>query len=73
MKSWHISSAIFGIALISACAPQSRMGMVVDSETGLQIGSAIEKNIVIDSSQFTDRRMKLRIRNSSGDPAYDLS
>lgn len=55
-----------------ACAPQSRMGMVVDPETGLQMGSMIEQNIVMDASQLETRRLKLNIRNTSGDPAFDL-
>lgn len=59
-------------AVLAGCAPQSRHGMVVDLETGLQMGSQIENNIVVDSSQFENRRLKLNIRNTSGDPAFDL-
>jgi len=47
--------------------------MVVDPETGLQMGSMIEKNLVMDPSQLADRRIKINIRNTSGDPAFDLS
>lgn len=61
-----------GILVLAACAPQSRMGMVVDRSTGLQFGSVVERNIVVDPSQFADRRIHLRIRNTSGDPAFDL-
>lgn len=39
---------------------------------GLQIGSATSKNLFIDSSQFANRKVKLRLRNSSGDPALDV-
>ena len=59
-------------AILAGCAPQSRHGMVVDPETGLQMGSRIENNIVVDSSQFENRKLKLNIRNTSGDPAFDL-
>lgn len=60
------------VALLSSCAPQSRMGMVLDRNTGIQVGSAIEKNLVIDVAQFRDNKIKLRIRNVSGDEAFDL-
>jgi hypothetical protein len=58
--------------LAVGCAPKSRMGMVVDRHTGLQYGSAVERSFVLDPSQFADRRLKLRIRNTSGDPVFNL-
>ncbi len=58
--------------VLGACAPQHRMGMVVDPQTRLQYGSVVERNILIDSSQFKNRKLKLRIRNTSGDPVFDL-
>jgi len=64
--------AVLLLMLASGCAPQSRMGMVVDPETGLQMGSVVERNIVLDSSQFENRRLKLTIRNTSGDDAFAL-
>jgi hypothetical protein len=48
------------------------MGMVVDPATGLQYGSVIEKNLLVDASQFSDKSIKVNIRNTSGDPAFDL-
>jgi hypothetical protein len=35
-------------------------------------GSIIEKNIVTDPSFFANRKIKVRIRNTSGDMAFDL-
>ena len=58
--------------MLGACAPQQRLGMVVDPQTQLQYGSVVERNILIDSSQFKNKKLKLRIRNTSGDPAFDL-
>jgi hypothetical protein len=58
--------------MLVACAPQQRMGMVVDPQTQLQYGSVVERNILIDSSQFKNKKLKLRIRNISGDTAFDL-
>ncbi len=40
---------------------------------GLEMGSATSKNLFVDSSQFANRVIKLRLRNSSGDPALDIS
>jgi hypothetical protein len=57
---------------VVACAPQSRMGMIVDRSTGLQFGSTIEKNIVIDPMQFENCRIKLRLRNTSGQTNFDI-
>jgi hypothetical protein len=61
------------LAALAGCAPRQHPGMVVDPATGLQYGSVIERNLVIDSSQFENPRLKLRIRNTSGDPAFDLA
>ena len=36
------------------------------------MGSAVEKNIFIDSSQFQNRTIKIVTRNTSGDGAYQL-
>jgi hypothetical protein len=60
--------AIAFVALISSgCST-----MTPTSQRGLQIGSATSKNLFVDASQFANRTIKLRIRNSSGDPALDL-
>lgn len=66
------ASIVFVSLLISACAPSQRMGMVLDPETGLQFGSKVEKNIVIDPGQFENSGIKVRIRNTSGDQNFDL-
>jgi hypothetical protein len=66
-------AALLALMALAACAPRQRPGMVVDPETGLQYGSVIERNLVIDASQFENPRLKLRIRNISGDPAFDLA
>ena len=64
-----IFSAIF---FLISCAQQSRMGMLVDKNTGLQFGSIIQRNFVIDPSQFTDSRLKIRLRNTSGESIFNL-
>lgn len=66
------SVVVLAFCSAAACAPLPRNGMVVDPETGLQFGSVIEKNILLDASQFENKKVKIRIRNTSGDPAFDL-
>jgi len=50
----------------------SRMGMVVDEKTGLMYGSAIQDNLITDSSFYTNKNIKVRTRNTSGDTAFNL-
>jgi len=59
---------------MSACTyPSStRMGMVTDEETGLMFGSAIEKNLITDASFYSNRKIKVRTRNTSGDEVFNL-
>ena len=73
MKIIQLLSSI-GLALvIGGCASSpSRMVMVKDPQTGMQLGSAIERNIFIDPSQFSNRSIKITTRNGSGDQAYQL-
>ncbi|MBX3453212.1 complement resistance protein TraT [Ferrovibrio sp.] len=68
-------SALIGVGLLLAScigAAPSRMGMVKDPDTGLQFGSVVERSIVTDPSFMNNRRVKLRLRNTSGDTAFDL-
>lgn len=54
--------------MITACT-----SLTPANQRGLQIGSATSKNLFVDASQFSNRTVKLRLRNSSGDPALDLT
>jgi hypothetical protein len=73
MNTIQVLSALALSLAIGGCASPSRMGMVKDPQTGLQFGSAIERNIFIDPSQFKNRAIKITTRNGSGDQAYQLS
>jgi len=63
---------ILSIGLICCLNPPTRMGMVKNPSTGLLYGSIIEKNIVTDPSFYVNKKIKVRIRNTSGDVAFDL-
>jgi hypothetical protein len=73
MRRRAVLVALLVAVPLAACAPRQRSGMVVDPATGLQYGSTVERNLVVDASQFDDPRLKLRIRNTSGDPVFDLA
>jgi len=61
---------------LAACGnvgqPTTRLGMVKNPETGLMFGSVVEKNLVTDASFYKNRKIKVRIRNTSGDVAFGL-
>ena len=57
----------------SALPNTPRMGMVVDEQSGLMFGSAIEGSVVTDASFYTNKTLKVRTRNTSGDVAFNLS
>lgn len=42
-------------------------------DNAFKIGSATSGNIFVDPSQFANRTVKVRLRNSSGDPSIDVS
>lgn len=66
-------AVILGAALIGVgCASRNPMGMVTDSESGLQYGSMVDRSLLVDASQFRNRRVKITTRNVSGDGAYRL-
>lgn len=60
--------------LLTACGTpgSSRMGMVTNADSGLMYGSAIARNLVTDPSFYTNRKIKVRLRNTSGDEAFGL-
>jgi hypothetical protein len=64
--------AVFLVLCLTGCNSQSRLGMVKDPQTGLQYGSIVEKNVVIDAAQFRNRKIKVSTRNTSGDVALDM-
>ncbi len=70
MINLRLLSLVFTLLLLCGCAvPPSNEYQ----RNGLQFGSAIERNIFIDASQFKNRKVKVTTRNTSGDPAYELS
>ncbi len=69
-----LSVVIAAVLSLSACVgtPTTRMGMVKNADTGIMIGSSVERTIVTDASLHKNKRIKVRIRNTSGDTAFDL-
>ncbi|MBG0789306.1 MAG: hypothetical protein H0S80_02285 [Desulfovibrionaceae bacterium] len=72
MKVLRIALVLsLALAVASCTASRSRMGMV-QADDGLMYGSAMDSQFIVDSSLFENNRLKLRIRNTSGDNAFDL-
>ena len=63
---------ILSIGLLGCLNPPTRLGMVKNPSTGLPYGSIIEKYIVTDPSFYVNKKIKVRIRNTSGDEVFDL-
>ncbi|MGE4422746.1 MAG: complement resistance protein TraT [Pseudodesulfovibrio sp.] len=62
---------VLTLLVLGCTASNSRMGMV-QGDGGLMYGSATDSQFIVDSSLFVNNRIKVRIRNTSGDPAFDL-
>lgn len=73
MRIYLLMIFILMNTMLCNCAPRQRFGMVQDQETGLQYGSIVERNLFIDPVQLENKRIKVSIRNISGDQAFDLS
>jgi hypothetical protein len=67
MKARILLALAFAFALLSGCASGNYRA------NEFRIGSATSKNIFVDPSQFANHVVKLRLRNSSGDPSIDMS
>lgn len=65
-----IFAALIAFLAPTACSTSYRMQGSPPS--GLQLGSVLSKNLFLDASQFAKRTVKLRLRNSSGEPQLDL-
>ncbi|NDV19815.1 hypothetical protein GO013_10320 [Pseudodesulfovibrio sp. JC047] len=70
-KGLRIVMMLVLVVCAGCTASKSRMGMV-QAEDGLMYGSAMDKQFIVDSSLFENNKVKLRIRNTSGDAAFDL-
>lgn len=60
-----------GLAL-SACHKRNIGDMVVDPKTDRMYGMRSDGSIFTDPAMFPNRRLKVSLRNMSGDPVWDL-
>jgi len=60
------------LLFVSGCV-KPRYGMVTDSESNLMYGSCMTNDFIVDSSLYGNKKLKVRIRNTSGDDAFDLT
>lgn len=78
MPNGLIRRSAFVVVLLAAAGCQrsdiqNQLGMVEDPKTGLAFGSVVERNLLVDSSFYDVTSIKVRVRNTSGDPAFDLA
>lgn len=59
-------------AALSACQRGNRGDMVVDPKTDRMYGMRSDSSVFTDSALFPNRRLKLALRNMSGDQVWDL-
>lgn len=69
-----LGASPFALLALAGCVGQqpTRLNMVKDPETGLMFGSVVDNNLVTDSSLFRNKKLKVRVRNTSGDTAFDM-
>lgn len=65
--------SLFSVFLMLALVGCSSRPVTSDRQARYLIGSAQTKNIFVDSSQFSNKTVKLRLRSSSGDPDLNLN
>lgn len=59
-------------AVLAGCRRDNRGDMVVDGQTNRMYGMRSDRTLFTDPSLFPNKRLKLTLRNMSGDPAWDL-
>lgn len=59
-------------ALLAACQRRNVSDMVVDPKTDRMYGMRSEGMVFTDPALYPNRRLKLSLRNMSGDPVWDL-
>lgn len=62
MKKWLLMSMAALMLLAGCAAPRHTQGF--------QIGSATSKNVFVTPDQFANKSVRVRLRNSSGDPDF---
>lgn len=59
-------------AALAGCRRDNRGDMVVDGQTNRMYGMRSDKTLFTDPALFPNKRLKLTLRNMSGDEAWDL-
>ena len=59
-------------ALLAGCQRRNKDNMVVDASTDRMYGMRSDKSLFTDAALYPNRRLKLSLRNLSGDSVWDL-
>lgn len=68
---------ILAIVLLAGCIRERHfghqsLGLIEDPDSGLYLGSTISGSILVDPAMLPDPRVKVSLRNTSGDAHFDL-
>lgn len=67
---------LVGASLLTACfareQPQNPYNLVKDKKTGYSYGATKTGEFIADPAMFRNSKLKLRIRNTTGDPSLDI-
>ena len=66
---------LVGLMGVAGCTQTnaSRLGMVDRPGTGQSYGSVVEKSFLLEADQFENRKIRITIRNTSGDPEFNVT
>ena len=65
------SSGLLGLVALLPLGPLAGCAVGYPAAE-FKIGSSVSRNVFIDPGQFGNRRVKVRLRNSSGEPGIDM-
>ncbi len=67
------SGGLLGLVALAPLGPLAGCAVGGYPAAEFKIGSSVSRNVFIDPGQFGNRRVKVRMRNSSGEPGIDMA
>ncbi len=74
IRAAKLAASLAALGFLAGCITthQQELRMVRDPGSGLAYGSTTRGSVVTDAAFFENKRIKIKIRNTSGDVAFDL-
>jgi len=70
-----VSAVLVSLLILTACTTSSGPNpyqLVEDQKTGYAYGATKSGEFIVDPAMFRNNKLKLRIRNTTGDPSLDI-